>query len=130
MSDMMEDGFVMGSKASGVPAGPYLAEFVGYEPLETQKGPAWKWSWKITAGPLAGQHATCLTDRADSQGRPMVPRPSNKFGKLLNGLAGKTIGEAERFNPKTCVGKPYTIIVEAGPNGGGTRVVTVAPPMV
>jgi hypothetical protein len=106
--------------STGVPAGAYTGVFKGFEPCETSKGAALRWSWEVTSGPHAGQTATCLTD-------PSKPTPRNKLGRLLTAMAGGKLGDGESFDPTTVVGKAYTVIVTPGSGGGGTRVETVAP---
>ena len=118
--DDANSGFVMGGKSTGVEPGVYLGDFQGYEPCETQKGPAYKWRWVIAGPKNVGEIASCLTDR-------IKPRPTNGLGRTLNGLALKTLGEGERFDPKSVIGKRYTIVVTAGPTGG-TRVSQILPP--
>ena len=116
------DPFVMGS-GQGVPAGVYLAEYVGHETGENDNGPFFRFTFRVTVGPQAGQTAACMADA----GRP--PSPRNKLGRTLNGFAMRELVSGERFHPDTCKGKAYTIVVKKSdkPNGG-TWVDTILPP--
>ena len=106
------------TSASGVPVGAYVAEFSTVEDHESTVGPGLKWSFRIVAGPHVDAITSCITD--------CKPTTKNKLGRLLNGLAGKTLGDGESINIDTYIGRRYTIIVSA-PEGKGSRVETVAP---
>jgi hypothetical protein len=116
------DPWVMGS-GQGVPAGVYLAEYVGHEGGENDNGRFFRFNFQVTAGPHAGQTASCMADAT----RPASPR--NKLGRMLNGLAMRELAPGERFHPDTCKHKPFTIVVKKSdkPNGG-TWVDTILPP--
>jgi hypothetical protein len=118
---IMEDEiYVMGNATTGVPPGTYFAMFTGREPCTTSKGDTVKWIWTITSdGPHKGMKASCFIDK-------MNPTPNNKLGRVLNGLAGRTLAEGERFNPNSVVGQLYVITVTLGKDGKGSRVETVA----
>lgn len=112
-------------KPKGVPPGAYRADFVGYKETTTKSGDALLWQWKVTSGPESGKVASCFTDP------PTVtkPSPSNALGRVLAGLAGKQFSGGDSFDPASVVGKPYTVMVGAGPKGGGICVRTVMPVM-
>jgi hypothetical protein len=116
------DPFKMGS-GQGVPAGVYLAEYVGHDTGENDKGRFFRFNFKVTAGPHAGQTTGCMADAA------RTPTPRNKLGRALNGLAMRDLADGERFHPDAAKGKPYTIVVKKSdqPNGG-TWVDTILPP--
>jgi hypothetical protein len=109
--------FEMLAPATGVPVGAYTGVFLGVEPGENKHGENFKWSWEITEGTLKGNVACRFTDRK--------PRPTTACGRMLMAVAGRQLGQGERFDPKSCVGKTYTVIVEAT-KSGATRVGTVA----
>ena len=116
-----EDEFIFGDDSVGVPAGSYFATFDGWKPTTTAKGPTNIWSWTITAGPYKGQKATCFLD-------PVTPKRTNKFGRILSGLAGKPLSGGDRFNARAVIGKTYMVVVTTGKDGKGTRVDSVAVP--
>jgi hypothetical protein len=120
MFDGMEFDWSMGT-GEGVPPGVYLAEYVGHEPGENENGRFFRFGFKVLAGPQAGQKTSCMADA----GRR--PSPKNKLGRVLNGLAGRTLAGGESFHPDLAKGKSYTIVVTQGPNGGGTRVDNILP---
>ena len=86
------DPFMMGS-GQGVPAGVYLAEYVGHETGENDKGPFFRFTFRVTVGPQAGQTAACMADA----GRP--PSPRNKLGRTLSGLAMRELAVASGSTP-------------------------------
>ncbi len=123
MSDGNEfDPFKMGS-GQGVPAGVYLAEYVGHDAGENDNGRFFRFNFRVTAGPNAGQKTSCMADSS----RP--PTPRNKLGRMLSGLAMRDLADGERFHPDAAKGKLFTIVVKKSdkPNGG-TWVDTVLPP--
>jgi hypothetical protein len=109
-------------KPEGVPIGAYTGTFVGIEevPANVEKdyGPGYLFQWKIDAGPYAGR----IVPRTTGQ---KIHAKTN-CGKMLSALAGRQLPEGETFRLSDYVGRRYTIVVAAGPNGG-TRVETVAP---
>ena len=119
---MLED-FVIQAPTSGVqiPAGAYQTTFSGVELIETQKGDAVKFSFLITNGEYKDKYATSLCDPPSVH----APTPLNKLGRILSGLAGKTLEPGMVFNPKSVIGKAYTVVVAPGPKGGKPSVVTV-----
>ncbi len=109
-------------KAS-VPAGAYPAKFLGYKATTTKSGDALLWEWTITSGSEAGKIASAFTN-PPSETPPTV---SNALGKILAGLAGRSLTGGDIFDPETCVGKAYTVVVAPGPKGGAACVRTVVP---
>jgi hypothetical protein len=123
MSDVNDvDPFTMGS-GQGVPAGVYLAEYVGQDTGENDNGRLFRFNFKATTGPHAGARVSCMADAS----RP--PTPRNKLGRTLNGLAMRDLADGERFHPDAAKGKLFTIVVKKSdkPNGG-TWVDTILPP--
>ncbi len=116
MSELM---MKMGS-AEGVPPGAYTGEFAGIEPMPAREdmpeGIRWKWSI------LGSDHAGRVVGRITGK----KPTKTNACGKILNGLAGRVLGEGEQINLGTYIGNRYTLVVSAGSNGG-TRVDAVVP---
>jgi hypothetical protein len=104
----------------GVPAGAYLGEFAGWEMCENEHGKGVKWRWTITSGEHTGRVASRITGSR--------PSPKNACGRILNALAGRELKDGESFDPGTCVGRKYMVVVQTTPSGA-TRVETVAPPM-
>lgn len=118
MSDFdFSGGFTMGD-ASGppVPYGSYVATFDGFEPTTTSKGDTLKWTFTVTVGEHAGHKAAVFID-------PGKPTPNNKLGRMLNGLAGKTLSCGENFNPRSVVGKPYKLTIIPGVKGTGMQII-------
>jgi hypothetical protein len=106
-----------------VPPGMYLAEFAGVENKTLQDGSLrWRWAWRITTGPLAGQYATALTHQNIS--------PATHAGRLIEGLLGGPLkpGDDVKALVDACVGKPYLVSIQKGPKGGKAAVQTVGQP--
>lgn len=123
MSDVNNDGFdwSMGT-GEGVPAGVYLATYDGHEAGENENGPFFRFRFTVVSpAAFAGQQTSCMADKRK-------PTPKNKLGRTLNGLALKTLAPGEPFHPDQAKGKRYTIVVDKGPNGGGTRVEKILQP--
>jgi hypothetical protein len=123
MSEIMEDEvYVMGNATMGVPAGSYFATFKGREKCTTSKGETVKWIWTIVSDcPQKGMDTSCFIDK-------MPPKPTNKLGRVLTGLAGHTLVEGEQFNPNSVIGNTFLIVVTTGKDGKGTRVESVTTP--
>lgn len=122
MTDVSNDGFdwTMGT-GEGVPPGVYPALYDGHDEGENDKGPFVRFWFVVESGTHAGQKTSCMADKRK-------PSPKNKLGRTLNGLALKTLAPGERFHPDQVKGKRYTIVVDKGLNGGGTRVEKILPP--
>src|SRR5436190_20076797 len=67
-----------------LPLGMYMSEFKGVSDHKLATGEVrWRWAWKVTAGPNAGQDATALTD--------CNINPNTLAGRLIAGLVGKAL---------------------------------------
>ena len=105
----------------GVPAGSYVAKFVGVQPSEpNQYGPGLRWTFEIVAGPHAGSKVSKTTGTN--------PTPKNQAGKMLIALSGKTV-MGEEIDLAACVGKNYLLVVVNRPEGG-TAIESVSIPPV
>lgn len=103
--------------SAGAPAGNYKATFEGVEPVpanaEKGFGAGVRFKWRVSDGPHAGQIASRVTGTA--------PTPANACGKMVAAVVGRQLTPGENLDLKAFVGKPYLIVVAAGPHGG-TRV--------
>ena len=105
----------------GVPAGSYVAKFVGVEPSEpNQYGPCIRWNFEVVTGPHAGTKL----------GRPTGTKPTikNKCGQFLIGLSGKSV-LGEEIDLSQYVGKNYLIVVVNRPEGGTSLDSVSMPPV-
>ncbi|MBX9626935.1 MAG: hypothetical protein K2X82_24250 [Gemmataceae bacterium] len=119
MADM-DDGWTVRVKPTkaDIPYGPYQALFLGAEDCEIiPKGsattePRRRWSFRITAGPLAGTVIDTLTERKTSD--------LNKSGRLVAGFKGGPLKDGDRVKAivDEAVGKPWTVVWGLGPKGG------------
>jgi len=108
--------------AGGVDPGNYVATFAGVESQAadpTRKfGAGLRWKFCIESGPQAGQVASRITG--------LTPTTKNGAGKILRGLLNRDLQQGESIDPDQFIGKRYTIIVQAGPQGG-SRVEVILP---
>lgn len=108
--------------SGGVPAGTYLATFVGTEPTQADAqrgyGPGLRWKFRVDAGPQVGQTASRVTGT--------TPSTKNGCGKMLFGVAGRQLREGESVDPAEFINRKYTIVVATGPQGG-SRVEAIVP---
>lgn len=105
--------------SGGVPAGSYIARFVGVEPTTSKIGEGLKWVWEVTSGPHAGAKVSRITDTK--------PTLKNACGRMLAGVMGKALSDGDVADPAVFVGKSYCVIV--GPSeSGATRVESVSLP--
>jgi hypothetical protein len=105
----------------GVPAGSYVAKFVGVEETApNQYGPGIRWNFVITAGPQAGTKISRPTGTN--------PTPKNQCGKLLIGVSGKSI-MGEEIDLAQYVGRNYLIVVVNRPEGGTSLDSVSIPPV-
>jgi hypothetical protein len=105
----------------GVPAGSYVAKFLGVEATEpNQYGPGIRWNFEIVSGPQVGAHI----------GRPtgVKPTPKNKCGQFLIGISGKSV-LGEEIDLSAYVGRNYLIVVVNRPEGGTSLDSVSAPPV-
>jgi hypothetical protein len=123
----IHDDLEMGDgSGGGVPPGTYFGTFSGRAPATTSRGETVKWAWTVCEGEHKSMIATCFIDRVDANGRVAKPSPNNKLGRVLNGLAGRTLAAGEKFNPNSVIGQKFMIVVTTGKDGKGTRVDSVA----
>lgn len=105
----------------GVPAGSYLALYEGVEETSNEYGNGLRWMFQVTGGPHKGSRTSRIT--SDN------PTPKNACGRMLAGLAGKTLTPGEDINLEAFVGKTYLVVV-SNTDGGGTRIDSVSLPPV
>lgn len=124
----VNDPWIVKEAKKPVPVGMYLCDYGGVEDFtlidkttNTSKV-KWRWLWKIKTGTEAGKEATAITDREI--------KPTTLPGRLIQGLLGRplTVGENIKAALDSCVGKPYMVNVEAGPQGGKAQVRSVGKP--
>lgn len=118
--------WVVRESGGGVPAGSYMARFVGVEDFRHDRidGPRWKWTWEVVgSGPHAGKKADALTECDIS--------PSKASGRIVAGLLGGgpiVPGQNVKGGIDAAVGKTFVISVGPGPKGGQSLAVRhVAP---
>lgn len=107
--------------SGGVPAGSYLAKFLGVEATEpNQFGPGIRWNFEIAAGPHTGTKI----------GRPTGTKPTlkNKCGQFLIGVSGKSV-MGEEIDLSAFVGTVYLIVVVQRPEGGTSLDSVSIPPV-
>jgi len=105
----------------GLPAGSYVAKFLGVEASEpNQYGAGLRWLFEVTAGPQAGTKISRTTG--------VKPTPKNQCGKLLIGVSGKSV-LGEEIDLTQYVGKNYIIVVVNRPEGGTSLDSVSMPPV-
>jgi hypothetical protein len=108
------------SDSAGPPAGIYKATFEGVTKTNhPEYGDGARFDWKVTEGEHKGRIAS-------RTGKP-VPSAKNCTGRLMAGLLGRAIAPGERVSLAALVGKTFTIVVAAAPNGTATRVESCIP---
>jgi hypothetical protein len=112
---------VLKVSAGGVPAGSYLAKFVGVEATNNEYGDGLRWVFEVVNGPNKGAKTSRITSQA--------PTPKNACGKMLGGITGKTLTPGEDINLDSFIGKTYLVMV-INTDGGGTRIDSVSAPPV
>lgn len=101
--------------SSGPPAGIYKATFQGVVKTDhPEYGPGARFDWKI----VGGEHDGRIASRT---GKP-IPSAKNCTGRIMAGLLGRAIQPGEKVSLAPLVGKVFTIVVGAAPNGTATRV--------
>jgi hypothetical protein len=106
-------------KPGGVPPGTYRARFTGAENSDHPDfGPGVRFGFEVLAGPHRGEKVSRIT--------ACNPTPRNSAGRILAGLAGRTLTADELIDSDDFVGRQYDVEVEAADNGA-TRVASVAP---
>src|SRR5215469_14959683 len=94
----------------GVPAGSYVAKFLGVEPTEpNQYGAGNRWKFEVVSGPHAGARISRITGTK--------PTLKNQCGKLLISLSGKS-SLGEEIDLDAYVGRTYLVVVVQRPEGG------------
>ena len=105
----------------GVPAGSYVARFLGVEPTEpNQFGAGFRWKFEVVTGPHAGARVSRITGTK--------PTLKNQCGKMLIGVSGKSaLGEEIDLN--AYVGRNYLIVVVQRSEGGSSLDSVSMPPI-
>ena len=99
---------------ASIPAGTYLARFLGIEPIVSDDyGPGFRWLWEIASGPLKGQLIARGTGRK--------PTARNACGLMLRSVTGTDLVVGQEFDLDELVGRLFTVVVVATATGG-TRV--------
>ena len=96
-----------------LPVGNYHATFEGLEELETQRGKAYRWCFKIANGQTA-------SELSDAETPPTV---KNKTGRFLCALAKANLEKGVQVNPSDYIGKKYLLIVESK-DANDTKITT------
>lgn len=107
--------------AGGVPAGSYMAKFLGVEETNNDYGAGLKWLFEVVSGPQKSAKTSRITSP--------VPSLKNGCGKMLGGITGKPLTSGENVNLDPFIGKTYLIMVITA-ESGGTRIESVSPPPV
>lgn len=107
--------------AGGVPAGSYLARFVGLETTTNDIGEGLRWIFEVTAGPHTGAKASRITSPS--------PTLKNACGKMLAGVTGRGLAPEESVNLDAFLGRIYLVVV-VNTDSGATRIDSVSPPPV
>lgn len=101
-------------KDIGVPAGQYLAAFVGVEDtVHPQYGAGIRFQFKIKSGQYAERRVSRVTSP--------TPTLANSAGRMLAALAGRPLQVNEALDVGSFIGKDYIVTIEQALNGG-TRV--------
>ena len=110
------------SAGEGVPAGMYKGRFDRVESREkNEHGESVRFVWIVAEGDHKDGIATriCGVDRK--------PTPKNALGRILAGLAGRSVEIGEKITADDFIGNEYLLQVADAPGGTGTRVETVMP---
>lgn len=109
----------MTMKPLGIPVGQYKVQFIGLEPAKSsQYGDGLRWKFQVCEGPLTGAFTARQT--------AVAPTPGNSCGKMLSGVAGKTIVMDESVDLDLFIGQVYRVLV-TDPDGRGSRVEAILP---
>jgi hypothetical protein len=104
-----------------VPAGSYVAKFLGIEPTEpNQFGEGIRWKFEVVSGPHAGARISRTTGTK--------PTLKNQCGKLLIAVSGKS-SLGEEIDLSAYVGRTYLIVVVQRPEGGISLDSVTIPPI-
>lgn len=98
-----------------VPVGGYRTKFLRVEEAEgsPQYGPALRWCFEVTDGPMTGKLATALT------GRKFTTKTN--AGKLLSQLQGRPLEKSQTVDLNQFVGQSYAVNVTET-ESGSTKV--------
>lgn len=106
-------------KSSDVPAGVYVAKFLGVEhTTHAEFGAGLKFSWEIHGGKYAGKVVYRTTGTS--------PTPRNIAGKVLAALIGTKPTDGLSIDADACIGRMYTIVV-GETESGFTRANEILP---
>ena len=109
--------FEFSAGAESPPAGMYKGDFDRVETREkNEHGESVRFIWIISEGELQGREASRIV------GIDRPPSSKNGLGRLLGGLAGRSLEVGEKISPDSFVGRPYLLQVADAPGGNGTRV--------
>jgi len=114
--------FEFSKGGDSVPPDTYKGRFDRVEEREpNEHGESVRFVWTITAGDQSGREATriCGVDRP--------PTAKNALGRILGGLAGKSLEIGQKIRVEDYVGRLYLLQVVDAPGGNGTRVETIFP---
>ena len=98
---------------TGVPAGPYSAEYIRAEEFENDYGPGIKLRFKVLDGEHAGEEATRIVSQKLS--------PKSNLAKFVRALKGGEIEPGEEVDLQSYVGTRGLVVVEEV-DSGATRV--------
>ena len=113
--------FKFGKPAEQPPEGMYgHTELVEVKKVDGKFGAQLRGTFKVSAGDHEGKVISQWAPIA-YEGEPVVPRMSNKLGRLLSNLAGRPIDSEEEVDPEDFVGGSYTIVVKS--NGDGKAMI-------
>lgn len=108
--------------SGGVPAGSYMAKFLGVEETHNDEyGAGIRWLFEVISGPHKGGRPPRITsDR---------PTLKNGCGRMLAGITGRPLVPDEDIDLDLYIGKTYLVVV-VNTESGGTRIESVSPPPV
>jgi hypothetical protein len=111
-----------------VPTGEYVAQFLGVKTMENSVRNRRDENGLPVSNPIMfrfmigqGEYARTTVVRVT----PPLPTSGNSCGRMLDGLAGRTLVEGEPFDPDTVVGELYRILVDVSHNPRRTHVVQI-----
>src|SRR4051812_45735600 len=96
------------SSGGSVPPASYVAKFDRVEHCETEHGAGLRWCFTVAAGQYTGYRVNGLTGTD--------PRPTNKAGRFLAGVAGQALVVGADVDAELYVGQNRLIVVESTAN--------------